>query len=294
MSCRTRRGFTLVELLVVITIMGILMGLLLVATSNSREAARREKCMQQQEQIALAILQYETKHGHYPGYASDEGSWMGAIVPYIRNDISADACAYLSLAVCPSDEPQDRVGCPTSYVVNCGMEDAGQQDWKSNGVFFNHTAATVEKTDASYVHAHDGISNTLLLSENIQAWDWPQSQWGSAEEGEYKAGFVWSDQDAAGTAAALEAFYINGKMETLGDQGPDITAARPSSHHIDCVVVSFCDGHQKVFVENRENNMDMIVRFLLQTPNGKDAKMPGTGVPVSAYWRTTPLDEGSY
>ena len=108
------------------------------------------------------------------------------------------------------------------------------------------------------------------------------------------AGFVWSDQDPTATAATLEPYYINGLKDTLSDQGPDISSARPSSNHPNAVVVTFCDGSQKVFAENRDNNMDMIVRFLLQTPDGSDAKMPGTGTPVSAYWRTTLVDESTF
>jgi prepilin-type processing-associated H-X9-DG protein len=92
----------LIELLVVISIIGILVGMLLPAVNNAREAARQTQCRNNLKQISLAFIQIEGKVGYFPsggwGYNSlgdptqgvgsrQPGGWDFSILPYIEQNV---------------------------------------------------------------------------------------------------------------------------------------------------------------------------------------------------------------
>ena len=95
-----KKGFTLVELLVVVAIVGGLVGLLLPAVQSARESARRVQCAGNLRQMGLAAMGLESSHGIFPtggwgydwvgdgdrGFRREQpGSWLYSLLPFMES-----------------------------------------------------------------------------------------------------------------------------------------------------------------------------------------------------------------
>ena len=190
------RGFTLVELLVVITIIGILIALLLPAVQAAREAARRASCLNNLVQLGIALQNYESAHSVLPpGVVDKQGpihnepkgyqmSWLVQLLPYIEESVTfqhidfsvgvydkknaAVRAISLQFLVCPTcglrrNPPNTPAGAGTWTVSNyagCHHGVEAPIDVNNDGVLFLNSH--IGQKDVT-----DGTTHTIYVGEKL-------------------------------------------------------------------------------------------------------------------------------
>ncbi|HSI37171.1 MAG: prepilin-type N-terminal cleavage/methylation domain-containing protein [Phycisphaerae bacterium] len=179
-----RRGFTLVELLVVIGIIALLISILLPSLNKARENANRVACLSNLKQIGMAYMMYtDDNKGWLPktpktgaGQYEDAIWWQAAR----RADIGNQGIGkYLGLSesntkvlVCPSDEVEHRPSglYPYSYSINYQLHGNGPKAVKK---------LTQIRNASSKVMWYEEDESTID-DANAQLWS-PAGSWGGTD-----------------------------------------------------------------------------------------------------------------
>ncbi len=148
------RGFTLIEMLVVIAIIAILVGILFSVFGPVREQARQTQCISNLSQLGIALKAYRTDHGRYP-FAPMYDNVTDPDHPKYVGGFSALYPTYVddkSLFICPDDrnidgkekEARQRNYCSYNGQVT-DIDTSDEDTWKFDEADYTHieTGATI-------------------------------------------------------------------------------------------------------------------------------------------------------
>lgn len=173
---RNSYAYTLIEVLVVISVIGLLVALIIPAVQFTREAARRAQCTNNLKQLGIALNNYESSVGAFPGSTNGSGySFHVMILPFmdqgplynsfnfayaptdgfrLNTQNSTSSCTSINGLICPSDNLATAGTAWTNYPGNTGY---GYQTYGYNGIF------VPQSMNPSGIR--DGLSQTVMISE---------------------------------------------------------------------------------------------------------------------------------
>lgn len=163
------RGFTLVEILVVITVIAVLLALLMPAVQLSRESARRVQCLNNLRQIGIGFHGFHAARDFFPTTVSGNGArhyWTAQILPYL--DESPLAGIYRYTVACNDIVNRDAVQVPVPFTCCPSTPGGPRQDPK-----FIKSGTTVWTAAAADYAGSQGPSSSLWTAPAAVSYPQP-------------------------------------------------------------------------------------------------------------------------
>ena len=166
------KSFTLIEILVVITIISILMGILIPAVSKGMDKARKQKALTAIKTMHMAIKQYETTYGFLPftGFGVDttasDTDYTNLLTTLAGTDAASNPRQIKFLQLDKSNEYNDSWG--NRLQVALDLDYDGDVD----GSAIDTTSPDpLNTTVAVWSYGKDGTPSTATDTDDINSWD---------------------------------------------------------------------------------------------------------------------------